>query len=91
MYVFVITKKGGGSKPTVYTFPKFPSMFIHRLLRETTYRGVAFMDFKDTAYPFFESDNYLVPRMLLFVLFFGCLATLRSEGCLNSTLVLVLL
>ena len=44
----------------------------------------AFRDFEDTAYPFFESDTP-VPRMFACVVF-SCLAILRLEGCLNSTL-----
>ena len=42
-------------------------------------------DFKDTVCPFFESDNYLAPRILVCVVF-SWLAVLRIEGCLNSTL-----
>ena len=41
-------------------------------------------DFKDTVYPFFESDTLFLG--CCFCMFFSCLAILRIEGCLNSTL-----
>ena len=40
-------------------------------------------DFKDTVYPFFESDTLFLELFVCAV--FGCLAILRIEGCLNST------
>ena len=38
----------------------------------------------DTVYPLFESDTLFLECCV--VLSFGCLAILRIEGCLNSTL-----
>ena len=43
-----------------------------------------FGDFKDTVCPFFESDTLFLECDV--VLLFSCLAILRVEGCLKSTL-----
>ena len=42
-------------------------------------------DFKDTASPFFESDTLFL-ECCLFCVVFSCLAILRIEECLNTTL-----
>ena len=42
-------------------------------------------DFKDTVYPFFESDTVFLECLFVLCLI-RCFAILRIEGCLNSTL-----
>ena len=58
-----------------------PRRGVPRRRRSTT---GAFRDFKDTVYAFFESDALF--RECCCCIVFSCLATLRIEGCLNSTL-----
>ena len=41
-------------------------------------------DFKDTAYPFFESDTLFLECVVC--VGFSCLAILRNEGCLKCTI-----
>ena len=48
------------------------------------YAHIIFRDFKDTVCPFFESDTLFLEHVFRAV--FSCLAILRIEGCLNSTL-----
>ena len=46
--------------------------------------GNILRDFKDKDYPFFESDALFLECCVCVV--FSCVAVLRIEGCLNSTL-----
>ena len=61
-------------------------MYIYIYIYAIAYMYMSCPLFEDTVCPFFESGNQSPCSSNVCCIVFGCLAILRIEGCLNSTL-----